>query len=167
MMRDRKGFTLVGLIVGGAILAFILTFCTAWIINDMKAYKSGEKSVLSQDSAQTVLNRMSDTVLETGGINKVISAAGNNCTDSKTETAVSYIELDGGAVSITLDTSENLFTCRKGGGKVFEVGNIESCKITPLPSDRTFKNCSGIRIDVKSVVGNKSAAADTYVYFRN
>lgn len=64
-MRNQKGFTLVELLVGMAILSIVAAAITSFIVAGSRSYAAANTEIVVQQESQLAMNQISDVVIDT------------------------------------------------------------------------------------------------------
>lgn len=64
-MKNQKGFTLVELLVGMAILSIVAAAITSFIVSGSRSYAAANTEIVVQQEAQLAMNQISDVVIDT------------------------------------------------------------------------------------------------------
>ena len=174
VMKCKKGYTLVELLITLAMTAFILvlimTFFTANLNNITKIKNNSEL----QFHAQYILNFFSEKVMESKKVELVLDGSYiNSKTNSKKEQVVTKISLRYG------ERANQCYIFEVKGIKIFygkgnlndsassELGTyIQELKIKPYPDGKSFAEAAGLRVTVVLVKGDEEYDASQLIYMR-
>jgi len=167
VMKCKKGYTLVELLITLAMTAFIfvliMTFFTANLNNITKIKNNSEL----QFHAQYILNFFSEKVMESKKVELVLDSSYiNSKTNSKKEQVVTKISLRYG------ERANQCYIFEVKGIKIFYgKGNLNDSasselKIKPYPDGKSFAEASGLRVTVVLVKGDEEYDASQLIYMR-
>lgn len=167
---NKKGFTLIELIVVLAIAGIVITAVGSFLISNMKTFNVGDDQIECQHQAQLVADKIVEAAMESKGISMVKNSSGLSIGSSYSPPAdPEYI----GEIDFTYDNKPDVkFGFSKTSGKVSYNGNAIAGYITqlivePMPSGQSYTDCSGIRITVVSTKNQSHIQVNNEVYFRN
>lgn len=167
-LLNRRGFTLMELVVAIGIIGVVLTAISSFLISNMKAFNYADDQIQAQYQAQAAVNSFIDKAMGTKGIED-ISLDGNNLQN------VVLLKLDGGYLTIRL--SNGALEYGDGdppmdykpvasGISEFEVELMPEPKGI-VPTDSEKKACRGLKITCTSRINNSSVSVSNEFYFRN
>lgn len=126
-MKNHKGFTLVELLVGMAILSVVAAAITGFIVSGSKSYAAANTEIVVQQEAQLAMNQISDVVIDTTrSVNYTGYAADGSAQQVVKDADFTIVVED---KSLTLFNGTGTVVLDAGGNPVFDAdGNPEIAK---------------------------------------
>ena len=176
MTVEKKGFTLIELIIAMAILSIALLVISSFFFTNYNALNSVNIDLELQSQGERAINFMVDNIIDGYGVDEVKKVDGSNVavnSSSETEiTKLSVIKQDSDETEYTsiFELDNGVLKYMKGteGAVNREICNsIKSIIITPLPSGKSFVDCTGLTIKITMESDKIEKVFVNEVYLRN
>lgn len=167
-MTNRKGFTLVELIVVIAIIGSVMTVATSFLLNNVKLFNKENQKIDVQQEAQLAMNGIIDMIMEA---EKMVSISHNG---SNLDIMVFQIEEDR-FIGYKLDEEDGVQVLKRGVDSDSTIGDmdtfaryVEKCEVTLLPEGvADIEDVQGISVEVTCQKEGAATTLNNEVYFRN
>ncbi|MGK0468711.1 PilW family protein [Clostridium sp.] len=176
MTVNKKGITLIELIIAMAISAIVLSVISTFFFTNYNTLNSVNKDLELQSQGEKAINFMVDNIIEGYGVAEVKKIDGSDVvlnSSSETEiTKLSVIKQDSDETEYNsnFEMDSGVLKYMKGteGAVNREIcKSIKSIKITPLPSGESFTDCKGIGIKITMKSDKIEKVFVNEVYMRN
>lgn len=167
-IKNSKGYTLVELILVFSICGMIITAIGSHLINNYKFFLKGENQINVQNELQTSINSITNKIMESSGIFEVADLNNHSIIDESTKERIKRISfsVSNGDVVVEHDNANKILYMKVGSNEKVQIGElIENILVQPLNS--TYKNSSGIKIELIGNKGDYTVTVNNAVYFRN
>lgn len=164
-MKNKKGFTLIELIVILALAGIVIVGVMSFFIANYRSYDRINTESELQYQSQYIINYMTNKILEANKIKSV-----NGSEDESGETNVNNIVFEHGADEFKFEIDGNnkiIFTDINGNAKELS-GNETELIMTPIPAGK-FTDAYGLKFTLVIENSNKKQnySAEQTVYMRN
>ncbi len=171
MYRNKKGFTLLELIISMAILSIVMSAIYSFFLSDYKSLNRVSSEVEIQTQAEKAIEKITNIGMESSSV--IISTEG---TDEKIDNSVEYLKLSKNLVmehTFTVEDNKLMLSTIDNGvdkGKI-EIANLVKyviCKEITV-NDNGIK-VIGIEIEIDFEAGIKDKVykvVKSEIYFRN
>lgn len=166
-IHNKKGFTMVELVIVIAIMGIVFTAISSFLINNIKTFHRAEDQIHTQHNAQSAINIIVDNIMGAKGIQSLIPYEGNSIknvifTITDSEGNNKYVEY-------SFDKSNKTLSWGQGSNwaaistheyakniKDFEIIKIMDGAIT-----------QGVEIKIIAELNDSETILKNQVYFRN
>ncbi|MBU3189516.1 prepilin-type N-terminal cleavage/methylation domain-containing protein [Clostridium bowmanii] len=177
MYRNKKGFTLVELIISMAILSIVMTAIYSFFLSDYKSLNRVSTEVEIQTQAEKAIEKITNIGMESSSVK--ISTAG---TDEKIDNSVEYLKLTKNLVMEHTEYTEYTFTVEDNKlmldtidngvdeGKIEIANLVEYVICKEITTNGSGTKVIGIEIEIAFEGGirdNEDKIVKSEIYFRN
>lgn len=172
-MKNRKGFTLIEILIAVAIMSIIVSLIMSVFITNLKNYKTLKNQSELQFQSQFILNFISDKVMESKNV-ALIKSCTTSVINSEKEHTISKISLE------YKNDSNNCYIFEVKNHKIFydntnrdkpagtELGvYVSELKAAPYPPGKIFADTHALKFTLCLEKGGHKYETEQLIYMRN
>lgn len=176
MKGDKKGFTIIELIISLGILAIVLSLVFTFFMSNQRSMSKIEVKSSLQQEAQIVLDYISKSGMQAGKITSINGISDSNLINQNTSNApidsIVFEAYDGNNYSFTLNNTTHELHYSGSGVSDKVIGRyVKGITVSIIngTSSTYYNNCSAVKVKVAFNKNNDSSDYEVAinVYFRN
>ena len=167
-MKNKRGYTLVELILVISIIGVIITAIGSFLINNYKLFYKGDNQINIQNELQISMAYIVNNIMESSRVESIYDGNNESLLSESGSVEVKgivFLTTGGDRVTIERDSDNNLYMTKSSSEKVKIGESIISFKVSPLNSN--FSNASGVKIELTGKGDEYTVKINNAVYFRN
>lgn len=171
MTVKKKGITLIELIIAMAISAIVLSVISTFFLTNYKALNFVNKDLRLQSQGEKAINFMVDNIIDGYSVIEVVDHSGSDKTSESKDISIERLSiqrLEAGGEEYKFELDGNMLNFYKGvEGKKEICNDVSTIIVTPLPSNKSFIDCKGIKIKIKLESDKIEKEFVNEIYMRN
>lgn len=171
---NKRGFTMVELVIVIAIMGVVFTAISSFLINNLKTFHRAEDQIDTQYNAQIAMNEIVDYIMESQGIVSIKPNPGAYMGGSLNVREIIFKIKDNEYIKYDYNDQNKELSRGKGSslGSIdtdLYASNIEDFNVELIIDSGVtdYKKSKGIIINIETLIKDSNIKLTNQVYFRN